>query len=382
MVDVTLTEEQRLLRETLERLIKREHGDSLPANETDRMSPSPVWRHLIEMGLTAVPFAEADGGMGGGGTEVAIIAEQLGSNLVATPYLESVVIAGALIDGCSHTPSRAVLLEQLVSGAIFALAHFEPQSRYDETRIVATATKQASGYLIDGTKTSVVWGNCADKLLVSAMLDGAVAVFAVEPQIEGVEIVPYATNDNQGGADISLNAVQVPDEALVTGKADGAAAIERSLGRGRIFLACEAAALMRRMAEITRDYVAARQQFGVSIGSFQVLQHRLVDMFIEAEQSLSIALAAADTWDAPADEMARVTSAARALGARAGRFVGQNAIQLHGGIGMAHETPVSHYFRRLTMNGMQLGDGAFHLRRYAELVGQAEAERKSEPVPA
>jgi alkylation response protein AidB-like acyl-CoA dehydrogenase len=334
------------------------------------------------MGLAAVPFAEVDGGMGGGSSEMAIVAEQLGRNLVATPYLESVVMAGALIDACEDTQLRGELLEQLVSGAIFTLAHFEPQSRYDDTRIATRATKQAAGYVLDGVKASVVWGNCADKLLVSAMLDGTMVVFVVEPQAGGVEIKSYPTNDNRGGADISLNAVQVPDEALITGKADGAAAIRRSLGRGRIFLACEAAALMRRMAEITRDYVAARQQFGVSIGSFQVLQHRLVDMFIEAEQSLSIALAAADTWDAPADEMARASSAARALGARAGRFVGQNAIQLHGGIGMAHETPVSHYFRRLTMNGMQLGDGAFHLRRYAEIVGQAEAERNREPVPA
>lgn len=367
MVDITLTEEQRLLRETLERYLAREHSMEARTAATGATGTEEHWARFVEMGLPAVPVPADDGGIGGGGMEVAIIAEQFGGNLVAAPYLETAVMAASIVGACRDTGLRQSLAEEIVAGSIFPVAHFEPDSRYDAGHVNTTARRAGDGVLLDGAKASVAWADRADRLLVSALLDDRLAIFAVDPAASGIEIKGYVTNDGQRGADLRLSGVKVDTGAMVVGPAQGRAAIDTAIGRARIYLACEAAAIMRRMCDLTREYVATRQQFGAAIGSFQVIQHRLVDMYSQTEQSLSMALLAADSWDASAAERDRVTSAARALVSRAGRFVGQNAVQLHGGIGMAWETPLSHYFKRLTMNGIQMGDESYHLRRFASL---------------
>lgn len=367
MVDITLTEEQRLLRETLERYLAREHSMEGRIAATGARGTQEHWASFVEMGLPAVPVAADDGGIGGGGTEIAIIAEQFGRNLVAAPYLETAVMAASVIEACEDAGLRRSLAGEIVSGSVFAVAHFEPDSRFDAGHVNTAARRAGDGFVLDGAKASIAWADRADRLLVSALLDEGLTIFAVDPAAAGLEVRGYVTNDGQRGADLRLTGVKVDGGAMVVAPAQGAAAIDRAIGRARIYLACEAAAIMRRMCDLTRDYVATRQQFGTAIGSFQVIQHRLVDMYSEAEQSLSMALLAADSWDAPAAERDRVTAAARALVARAGRFVGQNAVQLHGGIGMAWETPLSHYFKRLTMNGLQMGDESYHLRRFISL---------------
>lgn len=369
MVDITLTDEQRLLRETLERYLAREHPLEERTAAAGAAGTERRWAGFVEMGLPAVPVAADDGGIGGGGTEVAIIAEQLGRNLVAAPYLETAVMAASVIEACEDAALRRSLAGEIVAGGVLALAHFEPDSRFDAGRVNTVARRAGSGFVLDGAKASVSWGDRADRLLVSALLDEGLAIFAVDPGAAGLAVSGYVTNDGQRGADLRLAGTTIDAGAMVVGPAHGRAAIGKAIDRARIYLACEAAAIMRRMCDLTRDYVATRQQFGTAIGGFQVIQHRLVDMYIEAEQSLSMALLAADSWDAPAAERDRVTSAARALAARAGRFVGQNAVQLHGGIGMAWETPLSHYFKRLTTNGIQMGDESYHLRRFASFAG-------------
>jgi alkylation response protein AidB-like acyl-CoA dehydrogenase len=378
MVDITLTEEQRLLRETLERYLVREHSLEGRIASAGATGGNDHWARFVEMGLPAVPVAAEDGGIGGGGTEIAIIAEQFGRNLVAVPYVETAVMAASVIGACDDAAQRQSLAEEIVAGSVLALAHFEPDSRFDAGHIGMVARRAGDGFVLKGAKASVTWGDRASRLLVSALLEEGLAIFAVDPAAFGLDIRGYVTNDGQRAADLHLADVTLDARAMVVGPAHGRAAIGGAISRARIFLACEAAAIMRRMCDLTRDYVSTRQQFGAAIGSFQVIQHRLVDMYIAAEQSLSMALLAADSWDAPAAERDRVTSAARALVARAGRFVGQNAVQLHGGIGMAWETPLSHYFKRLTMNGMQMGDESYHLRRFASLArpgnGQADAK--------
>ncbi|MBS7700636.1 MULTISPECIES: acyl-CoA dehydrogenase family protein [unclassified Chelatococcus] len=372
MVDVTLTDEQRLLRETLERYLAREHSMESRVAAAGAVDTDERWAGFVEMGLPAVPISIEDGGIGGGGTEIAIIAEQLGRNLVAVPYLETAVMAASVIEACAEADRRRSLLEDIVAGCVFTVAHFEPESRFDVSHVKTTARRVSDGFVLDGTKVSVAWADRADKLLISALLDGELAVFAVDPATAGLKVNGYVTNDGQRGADLHLRGVKLDGGAMVVAPTRGRAAIDAAICRARIYLTCEAAAIMRRMCDMTRDYVATRQQFGAAIGSFQVIQHRLVDMYSQSEQSFSMALLAADNWDAPAPERDRVTSAGRALVARASRFVGQNAVQLHGGIGMAWETPLSHYFKRLTMNSMQMGDESYHLRRFASLVRAKE----------
>ncbi|CAH1655696.1 MULTISPECIES: acyl-CoA dehydrogenase family protein [unclassified Chelatococcus] len=373
MVDITLTDEQRLLRETLERYLAREHAMEDRTALAGAAHTDERWAGFVEIGLPAVPVAADDGGIGGGGTEIAIVAEQLGRNLVATPYLETAVMAASVIEACVATELRRSLAEDIVSGRVFTVAHFEADSRFDAGHVRTSARREGTGFVLDGAKASIAWGDRADCLLVSALLDGDLAVFAVDPKGAGVEVKGYVTNDGQRGADLNLANVELDGGAMVVAPDQGRAAIDTAICRARIYLSCEAAAIMRHMCDLTRDYVGTRQQFGTSIGNFQVIQHRLVDMYSQTEQSLSMALLAADAWNAPAVERDRVTSAARALVARAGRFVGQNAVQLHGGIGMAWETPLSHYFKRLTMNGMQMGDESYHLRRFAALVRTEES---------
>jgi len=372
MVDITLTEEQRMLRETLERYLGREHPMEARTAGAGATGTDGHWRSFVEMGLPAVPVSADNGGIGGGGTEIAIIAEQLGRNLVAAPYLETAVMAASIVEACDDVGLRRSLAEEIVAGSVYAVAHFEPDSRFDAGHVNASAVPQGDGFVLRGAKASVAWADRAERLLVSARLDGGVAIFAVDPGAAGLDVKAYVTNDGQRGADLRLSGAK---GVLVVGPERGGDAIDTAIGRARIYLACEAAAIMRRMCDLTREYVATRQQFGTAIGSFQVIQHRLVDMYSQTEQSLSMALLAAGSWDAPAAERDRVTSAARALVSRAGRFVGQNAVQLHGGIGMAWETPLSHYFKRLTMNGIQMGDESYHLRRFASLSGAAQRAR-------
>lgn len=376
MVDITLTDEQRLLRETLERYLQREHPMEGRIAAGGALGVEAHWQRLVEMGLPAVPVPADDGGIGGGGTEVAIIAEQFGRSLVAAPYLETAVMAASILEACEDAGLRQSLAEEIVTGKIFAVAHFEPESRFDAGHVNARATRAGDGFTLDGAKASVAWADRADRLLVSAQLVDGLAIFAVDPGAAGLEMKGYVTNDGQRGADLRLSGVE---GVQVVGPERGSAATETVIGRARIYLACEATSIMRRMCDLTREYVATRQQFGSVIGSFQVIQHRLVDMYSQTEQSLSMALLAADSWDAPAEERDRVTSAARALVSRAGRFVGQNAVQLHGGIGMAWESPLSHYFKRLTMNGIQMGDESYHLRRFASLA--AHGIRRTETRP-
>jgi len=374
MVDTTLTEEQRLLRETLERYFAREHSMGARIASGGATGTEAHWAGFVEMGLPAVPVTVEDGGIGGGGTEITIIAEQFGRNLVAAPYLEIAIMAASLIEACEDAALRQSLAEEIVSGRVISVAHFEPDSHFDATHVNTTARCDGNGFVLNGAKVSVGWGDRAERLLVSAWLDEGLAIFAVDATAAGLEVNGFPTNDGQRGADLRLTEMRLDAGALVVAPAHGRDAMDRAISRARIFLACEAAAIMRRMCDLTREYVATRQQFGAAIGSFQVIQHRLVDMYSQAEQALSIALLAADSWDAPAAERDRVTSAARALNARAGRFVGQNAVQLHGGIGMAWETPLSHYFKRLTMNGMQMGDESYHLRRFAS---QSRGEQRA-----
>lgn len=367
MVDMTLTDEQRLLREMLERLIAREH----PPTGRAAVGVPRVWNSLAQSGLLALPFAETAGGMGAGGAEIAIVAEQFGRNLIGVPFLESAIVAGTLLEAAG----KSEMIEALTGGAVFTLAHYGPGSRHDAWHLTTAARKTSDGYLIDGRKVAVGWGDCAGTLLVSAMLHDGMAVFTLDPNGPGVDVIPYETNDGRRAADLVLNAARVSSNALVLGPDTARDALAKAIGRAEIYLACEAAAIMRVMSELTRDYLGTRQQFGATLGSFQVIQHRLVDMFIETEQALSIALAAADAWNDPRSSLETAVSAARAYGARAARSVGQEAIQLHGGIGMARESAVSHCFRRLTMNGVQFGDADHNMRRFAYLSRAHSRER-------
>lgn len=366
MMQIELLEEQRLLRESLERYMA--NGYSF-AQRAKNISSGPSsrrehWRSLAQMGLMALPFSEEDGGMGCGGAEIAVVQEQFGRALVVEPYLPSVVLCGSLLKSSGNQRSAELIAELIEGGVILAFAHHEAETRYDPTAILTTAVSSDAGYVIDGSKTAVVAGEEADFLLVSARMDKGIGIFVVSPRLPGVDINGYQTNDQRRAAEIVLSGVEVKESDLLIKPGDGVDAILLALDQAAIALCAEAIGVMQSTWEQTVEYLSVRKQFNKALKEFQVLQHRIVDMRIEIEQARSMSVLASLAWDMEPPVRTRFVSAAKARIGKAGRFVGQHAIQLHGGIGMAAETPVSHYFKRLTMMEYEFGNTTSHLRRF------------------
>lgn len=372
-MDFSLSEEQRLLKDSVERFV----ADAYPFEKRRELAGSETgfgaenWARFAELGWLGLPFAEADGGFAGGGVDTMILMEAFGTGLVVEPYLSSVVLAGGLVARAGSEAQRGEILAPLIAGdLLLAFAYSEPQSRFDAADVITTAKAKDGGFVIDGRKSVVVHGGTADRMVVSARTAGGardaagISLFVVDPSAEGVEVRAYATVDGQRAAEVTLSGVRVGPDALLGEKDQAMAAIEATLDHAIAAVAAEAVGLMGVLHEDTLEYLKTRKQFGRPIGSFQVLQHRSVDMFMELEQARSMAALAAMRADDP-DPAARRRdiSAAKAQIGTSGRFVGQQAIQLHGGIGMTDELRISHYFKRLTAINMQFGDVDYHLDR-------------------
>jgi pimeloyl-CoA dehydrogenase small subunit len=378
-MDFDLSDDQRMLQDSVQRLLAERCGfeQRLAHRAEPRGYSGALWHHFAEMGLLALPFAPADGGLGGGPVDILLVMQALGRALALEPYLATVVLAGGLLREAASAAQRGALVPAIAAGEItLAFAHAEAQSRYALADVTTTAHEQAGGWRLDGMKHGVWGGDSADRLIVSARAAGdardpdGVSLFIVDANATGVTRRGYRTQDHGRAADIRLEGVIVgPDDRL--GPAGGALpAIERAVDVATAALCAEAVGVMERLHEITVEYLRVRKQFGVAIGSFQALQHRAVDMMVAIEQARSMALYAAMMCaDPDADERTRAVSAAKVQIGRSARFVGQEAIQLHGGIGMTEECQAGHYFRRLTMIETQFGDTPHHLRRLARAGG-------------
>ena len=335
-----------------------------------------VWAAFAEMGLTAIGLPEADGGFGGGAVDLMAVMEACGEALVVEPLLDNIGLAGRLVARAGSASQRAALLPGLIDGSLrLAFAGSEPGARYSLAPVGTTARGEGDGWAHDGEKCVVIGASSASRLIVSARTSGqagdsaGVSLFIVDPRAAGVTLNPSRTVDGLRTADVSFNNLALGPDALL-GTAGGALPlIEEAVDFATALQCADAIGAMKSANEATLDYMKQRKQFGVPIASFQVLQHRMVEMYICTEQARSMAILAASKVDTATNpvERQRAVSAAKIKIADAARQVSQESVQLHGGMGMSEELKVSHTFRRLTMIAQRFGDADHHLERYAAL---------------
>jgi pimeloyl-CoA dehydrogenase small subunit len=380
-MDFELSDEQKLLKDSVDRLLANEYDFEARrryAQEPDGFSRT-LWKQYAELGLLALPFDEKYGGIGGiGGTAVdtMIVMEAFGPALTLEPYLATVVLCGALMRLGASEQQRAALLPKIASGdLLLAFAHSEPQARYDLADVSTTARMDGDGFVLDGSKTLVLHGDSADRLVVSARVSGrprdqlGISLFLVDADASGVSRRGYATIDGLRAAEITLTNVRVGPEALIGKAGIALPLIERVVDIAIAAQCAEAVGAMAAMHELAVDYLKTRKQFGMPIGNFQVLQHRATEMLIALEQARSMAMLAAITAeDEDAGERRRAISAAKVQVCNSSRLIGQQATQLHGGIGMTMEYKVGHYFKRVTAIAATFGDAAYHLDQLARVA--------------
>jgi alkylation response protein AidB-like acyl-CoA dehydrogenase len=377
-MDFRLNEEQQMLQDTVARLVRGEYSfeKRLEYSETDLGFSAEFWQQLSELGLTAVPFPEELGGFGGSGVEVQSVMTELGRGLCLEPYLQSVILGGGLISQAGNDSQKAQWLPGVASGELkVAVGLDEPQSFYNLNDVSTRAEKSGDGYTLNGRKAVVLGGHCADLLIVSARSAGDVrdpdglSLFAIDPNAAGIERRTYPTIDGAKGCDIILNNVKVSADARLGEEGKAGEVIEYQTGRAIAALCAEAVGVMEEAIRLTLDYLKTRKQFGVPIGKFQVLQHRMVDMSSELEQARSMAILAASVADNEQSiERRRTLAAAKNVIGRAGQFISEQAIQSHGGIGMTWEYSFAHYAKRLIMINHQLGDDDHHLEQFTALM--------------
>ena len=378
-MDFQYTQEQQQLADAVGRLFEKSYdfeSRKKIVGSPEGFSPE-AWASMAEMGLLMIPFSEADGGFGGGATDLIATMEAIGAGLVVEPFL-STILGGRLIANAGSAAQREALLPGVIDGSVkLAFAHGERTSRYTLAQVETKAAKAGEGWQLDGEKVVVLHAPMADRLIVSARTAGGatdeagISLFVVDPKAAGVSMKTYRTIDNLRAAEVSFAGVKLPADALLGEAGKAFPAIDEAVDFATVLACCEAVGAMNFANETTLEYLKTRKQFGVPIGTFQVLQHRMVDMRISAEQSRSICLLAAARVDAAArgeidaSERRRVVSAAKIKVSDACRHVGQEAIQLHGGMGMTQEMKVAHSFKRLTMIAQQFGDVDQHLERFA-----------------
>jgi alkylation response protein AidB-like acyl-CoA dehydrogenase len=380
-MDFNFSEEQELIRASLSSYLADAYGfeQRRKALATEAGWRPEVWRALAQdLGLLGAALPEDLGGLGGGPVETLVIMQELGRALVVEPYLETVVIAGGLLARTGGEAARAAVGEIIAGDLIAALAWGEPTSRHDAVDVSTTARRDGAGWRIDGRKAVVTAAPWASKLLVTARTGGGrrdaegVSLFLVDKAAKGVATRDYPTVDGRRASEVELDGVVVSADALLGGEGQALPLVEAVFDEARAALCAEALGVLSELVRQTIDYARQRKQFGRPISEFQVLQHRMVDMFIASEQSTSMAYLATLKLGAPAAERARAVSATKAFIGKALTSVGQAAIQTHGGIGMTEELALSHYFKRATMIEKALGSTDFHLRRF-EALGAAAA---------
>ena len=365
-------DEQRQLADSLTKYLANEYDfekRKAIINSASGFSDS-AWAAFAEMGLTALALPEADGGFGGGALDLMAAMEACGQALVVEPLLDNVGLAGRLVARAGSPEQRAALLPGVIDGSVkLAFAGLEPGRRYELDPVNTKASKSGDGWLLDGEKCVVIGAPSASKLIVSARAPEGASLFIVDPTLPGVTLNPSRSVDGIRVADVKFAGVKLGADALL-GKAGGAMPlIEEAHDFATALLCAEAIGAMQYANDATLEYLKTRKQFGKPIGANQVLQHRMVEMVIVTEQARSMAILAASKVDHATDakERQRAVSAAKIKIADATRQVSQEAVQLHGGMGMTEELKISHTFRRLTMIAQRFGDADHHLERYAEL---------------
>lgn len=376
-MDFSFTEEQSALRDTLERYL----GDNYSFDQRRAaLKAKPGWRPEVwrafadELGILGASFSEELGGLGGGAVENMIVMEELGKALVVEPYLSTVVIGGGFMKHSGYGGAADVIGKIIAGEATLAFAYAEPQSRYSWWDLKTTARKQGSGWVLDGHKIVVHGAPWATHLIITARTSGGqrdaqgISVFLMEKSTKGVTTRDYPTMDGRRASEVTFKNVALSANSLIGAEGQSLLLVEKVIDEAVVALCAEACGVLRKAYESTVDYTKQRKQFGVPISSFQVLQHRMVDMFMQLEQAISMTYMATIKLTDSDEERAKAVSAAKVQIGKACKFVGQNAIQLHGGMGMSDELAIGHYFKRATMIESAFGSVDHHLARYERLT--------------
>ena len=376
-MDFSFTEEQTLLRNMVQRFVQDNYDFETRQKivHSDEGWKRENWQQFAELGLLAAPFAEDFGGLGGSAIDTMVVMEELGKGMVVEPYLPTVVLAGGFLSNGGSDALKGEVIPQIIEGAsVVAVAYAEPKGRYNLADLSTTAKKDGGAYVLNGHKAVVLGGPWADKFIVTARTsggrrdEGGVTVFLVDKSADGLTTRDYPTVDGYRASEVILDNVKV-DEANVIGDVDGGLPlVEQVIDQGIAAISAEAVGIMKMLVDDTIEYSRNRKQFGVPIGSFQVLQHRMVDMYLNYEQSVSMTYMINIKIDEDDAERKKAASAAKVQIGKAGRFVGQNAVQIHGGMGITEELRVGHFFKRMTMIDTQFGNVDHHMKRYAALT--------------
>lgn len=375
-MDFSYSEEQQMLRDSIAKFINQDYDFDTRRKivESEAGYSKENWKLFAELGWLMVPFKEEDGGLGGTAVDVVGLMEELGKGIVVEPILPTVILGGGLIAEAGNAEQKEALLGSLMEGNLqLAFAFAEPQSRYNLADVTTKAEKVGDGYKINGHKAAVLNGNNADKIIVAVRTSGdqrdqdGISLLIVDADTQGLHKRPYETVDGQQGAEISFKDVTVPAANLLGEEGKALPVIETVIDRAALAVSAEAVGAMEVTYKKTVEYTKTRKQFGVPIAVFQALQHRMAEMFMEHEQAKSIMLMAAMKCDSAGGVDRKAVSAAKSRIGKAARQVGQEAIQLHGGIGVTEELDVGHYFKRLTAIQFIFGSTDYHTQRFAEL---------------
>jgi len=373
-MDFSLNEIQTMLADSIGKFIENEYDfdtrQSYASNE--RGFSDAVWSTFAELGWTAVPFAEEDGGIGGGPVDIMVMMQSLARGLVVEPYLANIVLAGGVLDRAGNAEQKEKWLHPVIAGDLQAtLAFNEPQSRYELASISSTATRDGDAWVLNGLKGMVLNGGTADLLIIPARTSGGtfdregITLFAVDAKSDGLTYSDYATIDGLRAAEITLADVSVGADAVLGSVDGGFAALDATIDDATLAVCAEAVGIMQVLKDKTVEYSKNRKQFGVPIGSFQALQHRMVDMLMACEQAQSLLVWAVMTRTAGGEDSKRAVSSIKYMIGTEGRKLGEEAVQIHGGMGVTWDLDVAHYFKRLTAIGALFGSADWHLDKLA-----------------
>ena len=375
-MDFNFNEEQTLIQSQVAQFIQRDYEwekrQVLVASDLGFSSEN--WKTFAELGWLGISLSEKSGGFGGSALESMIIMEEFGKGLVVEPFLETVILCSGLIDSCGNEEQKANLLGPVISGEMhLALGFTEPQSRFNLADVTTEAKKKNGDYLVSGFKSVVMNGPNADKLIISARTSGkqddkeGISLFVIDRNLEGVSLRNYPTVDGRRASEVTLENVIIPSSSLLSEEGKGFQHLEGAIDRATLSICAEAVGAMEVLYKATVEYTKTREQFGQAIGKFQVLQHRMVDMFMEYEQSKSLLYMATIKNVEGSKDAKKAISGLKYQVGKAAKFIGQQSVQLHGGMGVTEELNVGHFFKRLTTIITIFGNTDYHLKRYSQL---------------
>jgi alkylation response protein AidB-like acyl-CoA dehydrogenase len=373
-VDIQLTEEQELLRASVQRMLRDQYGFDARRKivATEEGWSRKHWASFAELGLLAAPFSEGAGGLGGGPLATMIVMQEFGRHLVVEPFFETVILCGGLIEHFGSDDQKQQFIPDIIAGhSIWALAWTEKGSRYDLNNVTMTAKQDGSGYILNGEKAAVIGAPWSDWLIVSARTSGdrcdrdGVSLFIVDRRAANLDLRNFKTIDGRRAAEISLRDVKVDAGMMLGAEGNGVFALEQCRDIAIAALCAEAVGAMAELNAVTLEYAKTRKQFGAALGSFQVLQHRMVDMFIAHQEAISLMQHLSLSLVTQEPGGSKLASGAKSKIGYAAKFIAEQAVQLHGGMGMSDELNVGHYFKRISSFNIQFGDPAFHILRYA-----------------